>query len=243
MESGAVKPAAVRTSWRVRPVGRGAGRFPGDGRGGCRRWRGDGVAEEAGADAADAEAGGFFGGEHEEFDGARGGEAGLFEGAHGFEAAEDADGAVVHAGVGDGVGVGAGADGGEVGVGAGEADEGVADGVDAEGEACGFGEGGDVGAGFEVAGGEDDAGDGGSGRGEGGVGGGRAVGEGGEVVELAEEAVGVDGEGHECLLDSFQFVVRIVHLNREMVVLVENDVCSWIGELTASVCQFKGIDC
>jgi hypothetical protein len=131
----------------------------------------------------------------------RGVEAGFFEGAHGFEAAEDADGAVVHAGVGDGVGVGAGADGGEGGVGAGEADEGVADGVGADAEACGGGEGGDVGAGFEVAGGEDDAGDGGGV----GVGGGWAVGEGGEVVELVEEAGGVDGwVGH----GSLQFVIR-----------------------------------
>ena len=98
----------------------------------------EGAAEEAGADAADAEAGGLFGGEDEEFDGALGLEAGFFEGAHGFEAAEDADGAVVHAGVGDGVGVGAGADGGEVWVGAGEADEGVTDGVYTHAEACGF---------------------------------------------------------------------------------------------------------
>ena len=116
-------------------------------------------------------------------------EAGLLEGAHGFEAAEDADGAVVHAGVGDGVGVRAGADGGERGVGAFPADEGVADGVDADGEAGGCRRGSEPGAGFEVAGGEDDAGDGGGVR----VGGGWAVGEGGEVMEFAEEAVGVDG--------------------------------------------------
>ena len=73
----------------------------------------------------------------EGFDGAFGLEAGLFERAHGFEAAEDADGAVVHAGVGDGVGVRAGADGGEAGVAAGKAEEGVADGVGAHGEAGG----------------------------------------------------------------------------------------------------------
>ncbi len=155
----------------------------------------DDAAKEARADAADAEAGGLLAGEYEGFDGAVGLEAGFFEGAHGFEAAEDSDGAVVHAGVGDGVGVGAGADGGEGGVGAGEAEEGVADGVCTHSESGRFSEGLDVGAGFEVAGGEDDAGDGGGGRGKGCVGGGWAVGEGGEVVELAEETGDVDVEG------------------------------------------------
>jgi hypothetical protein len=97
----------------------------------------DDAAEQPRADAADAEARGLFAGEHQGFDGARGFEAALLERAHGFEAAEDADRAVVHAGVGDGVGVRAGADGGECGVAAGEAEEGVADGVDAHAEACG----------------------------------------------------------------------------------------------------------
>ena len=74
---------------------------------------GGGAGEEAGAEAADAEAGGFFGGEHDEFDGAGGLVAGLAEGAHGFEATEDTDDAIVFSGVWDGVDVGAGGDGGE----------------------------------------------------------------------------------------------------------------------------------
>ncbi len=158
------------------------------------------AAEQARAEAADAEAGGLFAGEHQEFDGAAGLEAGLLERAHGFEAAEHADGAVVHAGVGDGVGVRAGADGGEVGVGALPADEGVADGIFADGESGFGGEGLEPGAGFEVAWREDDAGDGLGGLGERGVLGRRAVGDAGEVVELAEEAGlvddGVEGEVH-----------------------------------------------
>ena len=140
------------------------------------------AGEEAAAEAADAEAGGLFGGEQDEFDGAAGAEAAALERADGFEAAEDADGAVVHAGVGDGVDVRAGGDGGEVGLGAGPAEEGVADGVFADGEACGVGEVFEPGAGAEVVGGEDDAGDGGA------FGGGLDGGEGGERVEFVEEA-------------------------------------------------------
>ena len=86
----------------------------------------------------------------------------------------------------DGVGVRAGGDGGEVGVGAGPADEGVADGVFADGEAFGGGEVFEPGAGAEVVGGEDDAGDGGA------FGGGLGVGEGGEGLEFVEKALLVD---------------------------------------------------
>ena len=146
------------------------------------------AGEQAGAEAADAEAGGLFGGEHDEFDGAAGAEAAAFEGADGFEAAEDADGAVVHAGVGDGVDVRAGGDGGEVGFGAEPADEGVADGVLADLEVFRGGEFFEPGAGAEVVGREDDAGDGGA------VADGFDVGEGGEDLELVEEAGGVDLE-------------------------------------------------
>ena len=122
------------------------------------------AGDEARAEAADAEAGRLFGGEKDEFDGAAGAEAGALEGADGFEAAKHADGAVVHAGVGDGVDVGAGCDGGEVRFGAHPAEEGVADGVFADLEAGFGGEGLEPGAGAEVVGGEDDAGDGGAAR-------------------------------------------------------------------------------
>ena len=100
---------------------------------------GESGAEEAAAEASDAEAGGFLGGEEDEFNGASGLEAGALEGADGFEGAEDADGAVVGSGVGDGVDVGAGGDWGEIGVGLVglPAGEGVADGVFAEGETGG----------------------------------------------------------------------------------------------------------
>ncbi len=125
---------------------------------------------------------------HDELDGAARAEAAVFEGADGFEAAEDADGAVVHAGVRDGVDVGAGGDGGEVGFGAEPADEDVADGVVAYVEVFGGGEFLEPGASAEVVGREDDAGDGGA------VAYGLFTGEGGEDLELVEEAGGVDLE-------------------------------------------------
>ena len=92
----------------------------------------------------------------------RGRSAAALEGADGFEAAEHADGAVVHAGVGDGVDVRAGGDGGEIGLGAGPAEEGVADGVFTDVEAFVLGEFAQPGARAEVVGREDDAGDGGA---------------------------------------------------------------------------------
>ena len=70
-----------------------------------------------------------------EFDGAAGLESELLQNADGFEAAEHADAAVVEAGIGNGVDVGAGADGRQVRFGALPAGEGVADGVFGDGEA------------------------------------------------------------------------------------------------------------
>ena len=126
----------------------------------------EGAGEQPAAETADAEAGGLFGGEAATSSmERRGTQAAALEGADGLEAAEDADGAVVHAGVGDGVDVGAGGDGGEIGLGADPAKEGVADGVFADGEACVLGEPLEPGAGAEIVGREDDAGDGGA-RGE-----------------------------------------------------------------------------
>src|ERR1700722_7361436 len=78
--------------------------------------------------ATTRERGGVFGGKEDEFDGAAGARAAALERADSFKAAENADGAVIHAGVGDGVDVGAGGDGGQIGLGAGPAEEGVADG-------------------------------------------------------------------------------------------------------------------
>ena len=120
------------------------------------------AGEQAGAETTDAEAGRLFGGEHDEFDGAAGAEAAVLEGADGFEAAEDADGAVVHAGVGDGVDMGAGGDRGEIRFGAEPADEEVADGVLADLEVFRGGEFFEPCACTEVVGREDDAGDGGA---------------------------------------------------------------------------------
>ena len=120
------------------------------------------------------------------FDGAAGAQAAALEGADGFEAAENADGAVVHAGVGDGVDVRAGGDGGQIGLGADPAEEGVADSVFADDEAFGFGEALEPCAGAEIVGREDDAGDGGA------FGGRLDGGEGGERVELVDQARGVD---------------------------------------------------
>ena len=152
-----MKPAAARTSARVSSSRAALRAVERVGAVGVER-----AGEQAAAEAADAEAGGLFGGEQDEFDGAARAKAAALERADGFEAAEHADRAVVHAGVGDGVDVRAGGDGGKIGFGAGPAEEGVADGVLADGEAFGFGELLEPGAGAEVVGREDDAGDGGA---------------------------------------------------------------------------------
>ena len=66
------------------------------------------AGQQTAAQTADAEAGGLFGGEHDEFDGAPRVKAAAFERAERLQAAQNADCAVVHSGVRDGVGVGAG---------------------------------------------------------------------------------------------------------------------------------------
>ena len=65
----------------------------------------------------------------------RGLEATALERAHCFEAAQDSDSAVVHSGVRDRIGVGAGGYGGQAGFCAGPADEDIADGIVADFEA------------------------------------------------------------------------------------------------------------
>ena len=77
-------------------------------------------------------------------------EAGALQGANGFKSAENADGSVVGAGVGNGVDVGAGGDGREVRLGAMPASEGVADGVFGDGEPGFFAKVLDVFAGAQV---------------------------------------------------------------------------------------------
>src|ERR1700679_2835197 len=117
-------------------------------------------------------------------------QAAAFEGADCFEAAEDADGAVVHAGVGDGVGVGAGGYGGKLRLGTGPTHKGVADGVFADLHAFAGGEVFQPGAGAKVVGREDDTTDGGA------FVGGFRMGEGGEGLEFFEQAVFVDLDLH-----------------------------------------------
>ena len=128
-----VKPAAVRTAASVRAVS--VGSFAS--RRASARCGIESAGHEAAANAADAEAGRLLRGEHDELDGAARAKAAAFECAHRLQAAEDADGAVIHAGVWDGVGVGAGGYGGQVGFGPGPADEDVADGIVADLEAFG----------------------------------------------------------------------------------------------------------
>ena len=73
------------------------------------------ACEEAAAETADAEQRGLFGGEDQKLDGAVRAKAAALERADGFEAAEHADRAIVAAGIGNGVDVGSGADGGKFG--------------------------------------------------------------------------------------------------------------------------------
>uniref|UniRef100_E6QLC0 Uncharacterized protein n=1 Tax=mine drainage metagenome TaxID=410659 RepID=E6QLC0_9ZZZZ len=117
------------------------------------------TAHETTAQASDTKAGRFFAGEEDEFDGAGWLEASLLERANGFERAEDADRAVEGSGVGNGVNVRAGGDGGKVGLCALPASEGVANGVVAEGESGVCAEQLDKGARAKISLGEDDAGD------------------------------------------------------------------------------------
>ena len=142
--------------------------------------------DEPAAYTADAETSWLFGSEKNQFDRTARAQAAALEGADGFEAAEHADGAVVHAGVGDGVDVRAGGDGGKIGLGADPAEEGIAHGVFTDDEALGRSERFEPGAGAEIVGGEDDAGDGGA------LGRWLDGGEGGEGFEFVEEAGCVD---------------------------------------------------
>ena len=87
------------------------------------------AGHHAAAETADAEAGGFFGGEDDQLDGTARLESKLLQDADGFEAAEHADASVIEAGIGNGVDVRAGADGRKVWIAALPAREGVANGV------------------------------------------------------------------------------------------------------------------
>ena len=99
--------------------------------GGCIQRAG----HKAAAEAPDAETRGLFRAENEKFDGAARGHAGALQQADRFKSAQHTDGAVVGAGVGDGVDVRPGGDGGQRGVGALPSREDVAHGVFANVEA------------------------------------------------------------------------------------------------------------
>ena len=87
------------------------------------------TAQQAAAETADAEARGLLRSKQDQFDGALGAHSGALQGPDGFEAAQHADRAIVHAGVGNGVNVGAGGDGREVRILARPSREGIAYGV------------------------------------------------------------------------------------------------------------------
>ena len=110
----------------------------------------------------------------------------MFERAHRLEAAQYADGAVVHAGVRDGIGVRAGGYGGQIGLGADPADEDVADGIVADFEALSHRKFFQPCARTEIVGGEDDA------RDSGAILCWLSIGERSEGLELAEQSRLVD---------------------------------------------------